>query len=65
MRYRLLASDLDGTLLNDMNDISMVKAAGLGVAVANATDEVKEAARYETRATNNEDALLEVVERFM
>ncbi|MCL2352923.1 MAG: Cof-type HAD-IIB family hydrolase [Firmicutes bacterium] len=47
------------------NDIPMIKAAGLGVAVANAIDAAKEAARYVTAATNNGDAVLEVVERFV
>ncbi|MCL2461853.1 MAG: HAD family hydrolase [Defluviitaleaceae bacterium] len=47
------------------NDLSMIECAGLGAAVANAADEVKAAAKYAANSTNNEDVLLEIVERFM
>ncbi|MDR1532728.1 MAG: Cof-type HAD-IIB family hydrolase [Clostridiales bacterium] len=47
------------------NDISMLRAAGLGVAVANATDAVKNAADCVTRAINSECALCEVIEKFL
>lgn len=46
------------------NDISMIIAAGTGVAMANGTDEVKSVADYITVRDNNHDGIAEVVERF-
>ena len=46
------------------NDLSMIKYAGLGVAMANAQTIVKEAADYITKS-NNEDGIAYVVEQFM
>lgn len=39
------------------NDIEMIQAAGLGIAVANATDECKESADRITEKTNNDDGV--------
>ncbi len=46
------------------NDISMIKYAGVGVAMGNAQPKVKEAADYIT-ATNDEDGLVEVINKFI
>ncbi len=46
------------------NDISMIKYAGLGVAMANAPDEVKNVADYVT-LSNNDDGLAHVIEKFI
>lgn len=46
------------------NDVSMIKYAGIGVAMGNAQPEVKEAADYIT-ATNDEDGLIQVIDRFI
>ena len=46
------------------NDLSMIEAAGIGVAMANGTDQVKAAADYITTRDNNHDGIAEVVERF-
>ena len=46
------------------NDLSMIQAAGIGVAMANGTDEVKAVANYITTCDNNHDGIAEVVERF-
>ena len=46
------------------NDLSMVKYAGLGVAMANATPEVKEVANYIT-TSNDEDGIAKVIEKFI
>lgn len=46
-----------------LNDISMIKAAGIGAAMANAVAEVKEAADYVTLDCNN-DGVAEGVKRF-
>ncbi len=50
---------------DNMNDISMVKRAGLGVAVKNGTPEIKAIADYVTERTNNEGAVAEVIEKFV
>lgn len=47
------------------NDISMIRAAGTGVAMANGIPEVKAAADYVTRRDNNHGAIAEVIERFL
>ena len=47
------------------NDLSMIRAAGVGVAMANATDEVRTAADYVTKNDNNHDGIAEVVEHFL
>lgn len=46
------------------NDISMIRYAGLGVAMANAQPEVKAAADHIT-ASNDEDGIVQVIRRFM
>ena len=46
------------------NDISMIKYAGVGVAMGNAQPAVKEAADYITD-TNDRDGLVEVMEKFI
>ena len=48
---------------DSQNDISMLKAAGLGVAVGNARSDVKAAADYIT-VTNDEGAVRAVIEKF-
>lgn len=47
---------------DNLNDISMIKAAGVGVAVQNAHDNVKEAADCITK-TNDEDGVAEVINK--
>lgn len=46
------------------NDLSMVKYAGLGVAMGNATYEVKEAADFIT-SSNDEDGIAKVIEKYI
>lgn len=46
------------------NDLSMIEMAGIGVAMANGTDEVKAVADYITQRDNNHDGIAEVVEKF-
>lgn len=45
------------------NDLTMIKFAGVGVAMANAREEVKAAADYIT-ASNDEDGIVKVIEKF-
>lgn len=46
------------------NDLDMIQFAGLGVAMGNAFDEVKEAADYVT-SNNEEDGVAHVIEKFI
>lgn len=47
------------------NDKCMIQYAGMGVAMANAQEVVKEAADYVTEKTNDEDGIVEVIEKFI
>jgi Cof subfamily protein (haloacid dehalogenase superfamily) len=47
-----------------LNDIEMIKYAGLGVAMGNANEEVKSVADYVCKS-NDEDGLVEVIEKFI
>lgn len=49
---------------DNYNDIEMLQKAGLGVAVANAVDNLKNIADYITCNTNEENAISEVIEKF-
>ena len=46
------------------NDLNLIKSAGLGVAMGNAFDFVKEAADYVAK-TNEEDGVAEVINKFI
>ncbi len=50
---------------DEVNDISMLRSAGIGVAVQNAVSEVKSAADCVTERNNNHDAIAEVIQRFL
>ncbi len=49
---------------DNVNDKEMIEGAGLGVAMGNATDQIKEIANV-TVATNNEDGVCEVFEKYI
>ena len=46
------------------NDLAMLKAAGIGVAMQNGTDEVKAIADYITTRDNNHDGVAEAADKF-
>jgi len=50
---------------DQLNDIDLIEYAGLGIAVANAEDALKEKADVVTISTNNEDAVSEAIERLL
>ncbi len=50
---------------DEQNDIRLIEAACVGVAVRNAVPAVKEAADFVTESDNNHDAIAEVIERFV
>ena len=47
------------------NDVSMIKAAAIGVAMANADENVKAVADYITKRNNNEDGVSEIIGKFL
>ena len=50
---------------DEANDIPMIEAAGVGVVMANGTDEAKSHADYITTRTNNESGVSEIIHRFI
>ena len=50
---------------DERNDIAMIHAAHLGIAMKNAHDIVKEEADIVTEHTNNEDAIAEIIEKYI
>ena len=50
---------------DNLNDVAMLKAAGLGACVANGREDVKRLADYVTTADNDAGAVGEVIERFV
>lgn len=50
---------------DELNDISMLEAAGLGIAMKNARDAVKEIADIITLEDNNHDGLVSILEKAM
>lgn len=66
----MLAEQLDLTvdeimaLGDEENDLAMVKYAGLGVAMGNATDEVKRSAQFVTKS-NDEDGVAYAINKFV
>lgn len=49
---------------DEMNDETMIKAAGVGVAMGNAVEKIKEIADYVT-LTNDEDGIAYYLDRFV
>lgn len=49
---------------DEVNDVAMIEGAGLGIAMANAVDKVKKAARVQTES-NAEDGVARAIERIL
>lgn len=64
MKHYNITSDCAISFGDDTNDIGMLQASGIGVAMGNALQEVKEAAAYIT-LTNDEDGVAEFIERYV
>lgn len=62
-----LGVDIKDTMAigDNFNDLTMIKAAGLGVGVQNTTPDMKPMCDYITDATNNEGAVGEAIEKFV
>ena len=63
----LLEIPLEETIAigDNFNDLSMIRAAGIGVGVQNMVEEIKPICDYITKATNNESAVAEVIQKFI
>jgi Cof subfamily protein (haloacid dehalogenase superfamily) len=63
---KMLGLDLANTMAigDAMNDLGMLRTAGMGCAPANANEEVRAAARHVSQRTNDEDAVADLVERY-
>lgn len=48
---------------DNLNDLPMVKAAGMGIAVGNADPALKSVADF-VSATNNDDAMAQIIEKY-
>lgn len=53
------------TIGDNYNDLEMLEKAGLGIAVANAVDQLKEVANYITKRDNNNHVMIEVVDKIL
>lgn len=64
---RILSVPLENSVAagDEANDVTMIAAAGTGVAMRNAVAEAKAAANYVTERDNNHDGIAEVIERFL
>lgn len=60
-----MPSDCTIAVGDERNDITMLQAAHIGVAVKNAVWDVKDVADYVTENDNNHDAIAEVIEKFV
>lgn len=64
---RQLGTDVRNSVAvgDERNDVSMIRSAGVGVAMANGVPAAKEAADYVTKRDNNHDGIEEVIRRFL
>ena len=63
----LIGVDIEDTIAagDAANDITMIEAAGIGCAMSNATDDVKQVADYVTEKDNNNSGVAEIIEKFI
>ncbi|MDD3026607.1 MAG: Cof-type HAD-IIB family hydrolase [Erysipelotrichaceae bacterium] len=64
---KLLGVAIEDTMAigDNLNDLAMIKDAGLGVGVANVVTKMKDDCEYITEADHNHDAIKEVIEKFI
>lgn len=67
MLCRLCGTDIKDAIAcgDEENDLTMLECAGLGVAMNNATEPVKNVAGYITARDNDHDGIAEVIEKFI
>ncbi len=63
--YLNIKSDEMLTIGDNLNDLDMIKNAGIGVAVANAYDEIKKVANYTTKNSVEKGGFAEAVYKFV
>ena len=63
----ILGVDIKDTIAigDNFNDLSMIKVAGLGVGVQNTVEDMKKECDVITKATNNENAVAEVINKYI
>ena len=63
----ILGVDIKDTIAigDNFNDLSMIKVAGLGVGVQNTVEDMKKECNVITKATNNENAVAEVINKYI
>jgi len=61
--HRVSASEVMA-IGDSMNDEAMIRWAGVGVAMANADDRIKDIAKIVTDRTNDEDGVAEIIEKY-
>ena len=63
----ILGVDIKDTIAigDNFNDLSMIKVAGLGVGVQNTVENMKKECDVITKATNNENAVAEVISKYI
>ena len=63
----ILGVDIKETIAvgDNFNDLSMIKVAGLGVGVQNTVEDMKKECDVITKATNNENAVAEVINKYI
>lgn len=64
---KLLGVDIANTIAigDNFNDLSMIKAAGLGVGVQNTVESMKKECDVITKATYNENAVAEIINKYI
>lgn len=65
--FNAIGADVSDTIAvgDGFNDMSMIKYANVGVCMKNGQQAVKDVADYVTERTNDEDGIVEVIEKFI
>lgn len=63
----ILNVDIKDTIAigDNLNDLPMIKEAGLGIGVSNTIEDMVDECDYITKASHNESAVAEVINRFI
>ena len=65
--FNAIGADVNDTIAvgDGFNDMSMIKYANVGICMRNGQQAVKDVADYVTERTNDEDGVVEVIEKFI
>ena len=64
-KYLNISNDEIMAFGDGLNDVEMIEKSGIGVAMANALDEVKEKANYVTKKTNEKLGIIDFLEEYL